>query len=49
MKSEQEIQDKISEMMDKLRSIKDKAQHEALCNNIDALLWVIGDESGKPI
>ncbi len=24
-------------------------EHEALCNQIDALLWVIGDESGNPI
>lgn len=48
MRSETEIREKISEMMDVLEEFRDD-ERENLCNQIDALLWVIGDESGAPI
>lgn len=49
MKTEKEIREKIEELMEKAANSSMVDEHEAICNNIDALLWVIGDESGKPI
>ena len=52
MKERNEIQKMIDELMKKASDAKsagNEVRHEALCNQIDALLWVIGDESGKPI
>jgi len=50
MKTEREIQEKIDDLMDKASSKpKGSAEREGILCNIDALLWVIGDESGKPI
>lgn len=49
MKSWGEIQEKISELMDKAGEIKTEPEHEYLCNQIDALLWVVDDRSGKEI
>lgn len=47
MKTRAEINEKINELLEKLQNINDSAKEEALCNQIDALLWVIGDTSGK--
>lgn len=54
MKTYFEITSKIDELMDRMNNaIHDDsmtpAELENLCNQIDALLWVIGDNSGKPI
>ena len=55
MKSEREIRDKIDELFVKLEDVRHiyddehEARAEELRCNIDALLWVIGDRSGKPI
>lgn len=54
MKSEREIRNKIDEYMEKLNQVKhdntaDSNKEEEICCIIDALLWVIGDESGKAI
>ncbi len=49
MKSYNEIRSKIDELMEKAENITDSDEKEALYNQIDALLWVIGDMSGKPI
>ena len=50
MKSEMEIREKISEYMDKVSDLPWwEEEREYACMVIDALLWVIGDESGKAI
>ncbi len=49
MKTYNEIIRKIDELMEKAKNITDSDEKEALYNQIDALLWVIGDTSGKPI
>lgn len=54
MKSEREIRDKLDELFEKLDKIRhldgnNEPEYEGVCCNIDALLWVIGDRSGKPI
>ena len=52
MKTTREIHEKIEELMDKERELyahHEDWESEKICNQIDALLWVIGDESGKPI
>lgn len=59
MKTEKEVHDKIHAYMskiDELRMLKLYHDSETLarkkeeyCNIIDALLWVVEDESGKPI
>ena len=49
MKNEREIRAKIEELMDKAASKPYGADSEEILCNIDALLWVIGDESGKAI
>ena len=50
MKSEQEIRNKISEYMDAVDGLPWwEDEREYRCMVIDALLWVIGDESGKQI
>ncbi len=49
MRSNNEIRNKIDELMEKIKNITDSDEKEALYNQIDALLWVIGDTSGKPI
>ena len=54
MRSEREIREKIEEHMDKLRVIKhdpcvDAGEHGETLGIIDALLWVLKDNSGMPI
>ena len=50
MKTEREIREKIEELMkDAQKSPYILEEREAKYNQIDALLWVIGDKSGKPI
>ena len=51
MKTEMEIRRKIDELFNKEREFRDTDYEadEAICNQIDALLWVIGDRSGKEI
>ena len=50
MKTRQEIERKISELMEKISGMSSSSeQYENICNQIDALLWVIGDRSGKPV
>lgn len=53
MKSEREIREKIDEYMEKIdhdvTNDEDIEKNEKMCCIIDALLWVIGDTSGKPI
>lgn len=52
MKTWAEITEKIDELMEKQRELyanHEDWEREKVCNQIDALLWVIGDESGKPI
>ncbi len=49
MKSNDEIRSKIDELMEKAENTTDSDEKEALYNQIDALLWVIGDTSGRPI
>lgn len=46
MKTRQEIMEKINEYMEKVENGTDSESDLAI---IDALLWVIGDASGKPI
>ena len=50
MKTEREIQEKIDELMEKANTMRrgTSEREEVLCN-IDALLWVLGDQSGKAI
>ena len=51
MRSENEIREKIEEWMDRLREHKgeNKLLDENMYGIIDALLWVIEDESGGEI
>ena len=56
MKSEREIREKIDYLFRKLERVERKsfvigggAEAEEIRCNIDALLWVIGDRSGKAI
>lgn len=49
MKTWGEITEKIRELQDMARETKEAYGHEMLCNQIDALLWVIEDRSGKEI
>lgn len=49
LKSENEIREKISWYMDKLCPCMDAGEVGTFYGIIDALLWVIGDESGAPI
>ncbi len=50
MKTSREIHEKIDELLDKISKMSDTdEEQEFICNQIDALLWIIGDESGKPI
>lgn len=50
MKTENEIRRMIERLMDAASMNRnDPTDHEAVCNQIDALLWVVGDRSGKPI
>ena len=54
MRSEREIREQLNKMMEeqsrRVYAHEDATQeYENLCNQIDALLWVIGDESGAPI
>lgn len=55
MRTESEIRAKIDKFMNKLNSIKEHnpdfniAEKGEIYGIIDALLWVIGDESGKRI
>ena len=50
MRTETEIIHKIDEYMNKLVDLRHEDEEAANCYGIiDALLWVIGDESGAPI
>ena len=50
MKNEREIREQIDKMMEEQSRRKNAHEdYENLCNQIDALLWVIGDRSGAPI
>ena len=49
MKTENEIHDMISDLMDYLDNPMPKQRHEEICCVIDSLLWVVGDRSGAPI
>lgn len=54
MRTEREIHDMIDKYMEKLRDAKldplfDDEEFGEIYGIIDALLWVIGDESGKEI
>jgi len=49
MRSEKEIRNKINELIDKEHQFQRDGEDEAaeyVCNQIDALLWVIEDTSG---
>lgn len=51
MRSEREIREKIEEWMDRMREHKgeNRLLDENIYGIIDALLWLVDDESGKPI
>ena len=50
MKSEREIHEEIYKLMDMQSEVKcGKAKRAQICCQIDALLWVIGDNSGLPL
>lgn len=50
MRTEREIREKIEELMNKASEMPDTYdEKEFIYNQIDALLWVLGDESGKEI
>lgn len=51
MRTENEIRRKIDSLLDVGRdNVNNHEYYEAICCQIDALLWVIGDESGdKPL
>lgn len=50
MKNEKEIRAKLEEYMNKADGMPWwEEEREYCCMVIDTLLWVIGDESGKPI
>ena len=50
MRSEREIREKISEYMEKIHTLPWwEDEREYRCMVLDALLWVVGDESGKAI
>lgn len=49
MKTNDEIRNKIDEYLSKLERAVYTEDHERYCCIIDALLWVIGDESGAAI
>lgn len=49
MRTENEIREKITQKMDELNKVKTEIERQDLYGIIDALLWVIEDESGAPI
>jgi hypothetical protein len=49
MRSTSEIKQKIDEYIEKTMRETDAEKRENLYHVIDALLWVIGDQSGAPI
>ena len=49
MKTSKEIWAKIDELEFNAQRTRSKTEKENLRCKIDALLWVLGDESGKPI
>ena len=49
MKNKREIDEKINYWMDKLETVFDSEEKQWMFGIIDALLWVIDDESGKKI
>ena len=49
MKNRNEIEKKIEYWMDRVGKSKDKEEKEWIFGIIDALLWVIDDESGMKI
>lgn len=54
MRTEREIRNQLDKMMEEHSRMHDAhedgtQEYENLCNQMDALLWVIGDISGAPI
>ena len=49
MRTTSEIKQKIDEYIEKSMHAKSADDRENIYHVIDALLWVIGDESGAPI
>lgn len=49
MKSINQIEKKIEYWLDRVDKAKDKVEKEWIFGIIDALLWVLDDESGKKI
>ena len=54
MRTEREIRNQLNKMMEEHGRMHDAhetatQEFENLCNQIDALLWVIEDKSGAPI
>lgn len=49
MRTTNEIKQKIDEYIEKSMHVENADDRENLYHVIDALLWVIGDESGAPI
>lgn len=49
MKTGNEIRNKICEYLEKIENTRDAKAIERYCRIIDALLWVIGDNSGAAI
>lgn len=49
MRTTNEIKQKIDEYIEKTMRTENADDRENLYHVIDALLWVIGDESGAPI
>ena len=49
MRTRNEITSKIDKLLSLLENERDIEKHENICCQIDALLWVIEDESGAPL
>ena len=49
MRTEREIREQIEKSMDAISGMPFCEEREFISNQIDALLWVIGDRSGAPI
>ena len=49
MRTEKEIRDQIWKSMEAIEKMQEGTEKEAIMNQIDGLLWVIGDRSGAAI
>ena len=49
MRTEREIWEKLDEYATRARGTTCEDEKEILLTVVDTLLWVLGDESGKPI